>query len=87
MVKRRKTVKGSFVKDHFLVSKHQKLSEKEKKILLDQYSITDQDLPKIFANDPAIQDIDVKPGDIIKIFRKSPTAKETIFYRIVIQGP
>lgn len=86
MVKRRKTIKGSFVKDHFLVSKHSKVSEKEKKTLLELYNITEQDLPKIFSNDPAIQDIEVKPGDIIKISRKSPTAKETTFYRTVIQG-
>jgi DNA-directed RNA polymerase subunit H len=85
MVKRRKTVSGSFVKDHFLVSKHVKMSDKDKKHLLETYHITEHDLPKIFSNDPAIQDMEVKAGDVIRILRKSPTADEVFFYRTVIQ--
>jgi DNA-directed RNA polymerase subunit H len=46
-----------------------------------------KDLPKITNKDPAILEIaEVKSGDIIKITRKSSTAKETVFYRGVIDA-
>ncbi|RJQ17376.1 DNA-directed RNA polymerase subunit H [Candidatus Woesearchaeota archaeon] len=76
----------SYVKNHNLVPKHAKLSEKDKKQLLEQYHITIADLPKIFTDDPAIQELDVKPGDVIKISRNSTTAGEVFFYRAVIEG-
>ena len=73
-------------KDHELVPKHIKLSEKEKKELLENYKITIAELPKILITDPAIAKLHVKPGDVIKIIRKSPTSKESVFYRGVISA-
>ena len=72
------------IKKHVLVPKHTKVSEKEKKELLQKYQISVFDLPLIKKNDPAIKDIEVKAGDIVKIIRNSPTAGESIFYRAVI---
>ncbi|OYT32823.1 DNA-directed RNA polymerase subunit H [Candidatus Woesearchaeota archaeon] len=72
------------VSKHHLVPKHTKVSEKEKKELFENFNIEIQNLPIIFKTDPAIQHLDVKEGDIIKIHRKSPTAGETNFYRRVI---
>jgi len=72
------------VTKHELVPKHSKLSEKEGKELFEKYSIELPNLPRIFKGDPAIQSLDVKDGDIIKISRKSPTAGETTFYRRVV---
>ena len=40
----------------------------------------------ILLNDPAIEQLDVKIGDIIKIKRNSPTNVESIFYRVVVYG-
>lgn len=74
------------VSKHVLVPKHTKISEKEKKELLERYSTTLKDIPRILKTDPAIQELDVKEGDIIKIVRKSPTAGETIFYRRVVNA-
>ncbi len=71
------------VAKHELVPKHSKLSEKETKELFEKYSIELLNLPRIFKNDPAIQELDIKEGDIVKISRKSPTAGETVFYRRV----
>jgi DNA-directed RNA polymerase subunit H len=39
----------------------------------------------IFVNDPAIIGLGVKPGDMIKITRKSATAGESIYYRYVVE--
>jgi DNA-directed RNA polymerase subunit H (RpoH/RPB5) len=68
---------------HELVPKHVKLSEKEKKELFETYAIDIFKLPRIFKIDPAIEHLDVKEDDVVKIFRKSPTAGETLFYRRV----
>ncbi len=72
------------IKKHILVPKHLKLSEKEKTNLLEKYDISIKQLPKILKQDPAIQGLNAKLGDIIKVIRQSPTAKEAIFYREVI---
>jgi DNA-directed RNA polymerase subunit H len=36
------------------------------------------------VNDPAAKEIGAKVGDIIRIVRRSPTARQSIFYRLVI---
>lgn len=64
-----------------LVPKHSKLSEAEKKEMLERYSISANDLPKILAKDAAIAHLDVKEGDIIKIERNSQTAGTYFFFR------
>jgi DNA-directed RNA polymerase subunit H len=82
MAKRKKT---SFdVKTHNLVPKHTKLSQKEKKDLFTKLNITLRELPKISKNDPAIQDLDVQIGDVIRITRPSATAGHAVFYRGVV---
>ncbi len=74
------------VQEHVLVPKHTKLNEAEVQKVLEKYNITLKQLPKIQRNDPSIQEIDVKPGDIIKIIRNSPTVGEVEFYRMVSNG-
>ena len=66
---------------HVLIPKHKKLSEKEKKELLERYDVTLNELPSIMKSDPALIDMDVEVGDIIMIERDSPTAGRTVFYR------
>jgi len=74
------------VSKHVLVPKHVKISEKEKKELLEKYNITLRELPKILKKDPAIKHINLKQGDIVKIIRKSQTAGESVFYRGVVDA-
>lgn len=69
---------------HVLVPKHEKISDDEKKQLLERYNIRIQDLPKILITDPAIKDLHVKSGDIIKVTRQSMTAGHSIYYRGVV---
>ncbi|MFH1849225.1 MAG: DNA-directed RNA polymerase subunit H [archaeon] len=66
---------------HILVPKHVKLNEKEKEKILQQYGITIKELPTISKNDAMVKKLDAKPGDVIKILRKSSTAGDTAFYR------
>jgi len=78
---------GEFdIKKHVLVPEHVKVTEEEKLEILKQLEAKIKQMPKILSTDPAIQNLDVKVGDLVKIIRKSPTAKETIYYRLVING-
>lgn len=61
------------------------LNEKEKDGLLNRYKITLRQLPRILDTDPQIKLLNGKPGDVVKIIRKSPTAGETVYYRVVIK--
>ncbi|HDP74063.1 MAG TPA: DNA-directed RNA polymerase subunit H [Candidatus Woesearchaeota archaeon] len=70
---------------HILYFKHEKLTEKEKKDLLSRYDITGKELPKILEKDPALRHLKVKPGDVIRIHRKSPTAGSSDYYRVVVR--
>ncbi len=78
--------KGVNISKHLLVPKHIKLSEKDKDKLLEKYNISVTQLPKILQKDPAIKDLKLKQGDVVKIIRKSSTAGETEFYRGVSNG-
>ena len=71
--------------DHIYVPKHQIITKKEAEEVLEKYHSKPTDLPLIFANDPAIVELGVKPGDMIKITRKSATAGESFYYRYVIE--
>lgn len=71
---------------HKLVPEHIILSEKEKKELLKEYDIKPDQLPRILENDPAAVSIRAKPGQIVKIIRKSPTAKYATAYRLVVKS-
>ncbi len=70
--------------DHELVPKHILLTKEEKRQLLEQLKIRPEQLPWIRASDPVAKLIGAKPGDIVKIIRKSPTAGETVAYRFVV---
>jgi DNA-directed RNA polymerase subunit H len=71
--------------DHELVPKHEILSPEDKEALLKHYGIKPSQLPKILANDPAVIEINAKPGDVIKITRRSPIAGEVVSYRFVVE--
>ncbi len=87
MVKKRKSkpTEKLDVSNHKLVPSHEKCSETEKKAVLKMYNIEIKDLPKISINDAAIVDMNLQPGDLVKITRDSPTAGNSIFYRVVIE--
>ena len=71
--------------NHELVPKHEILSAVEKKELLERVNAGERQLPKMLDTDPVIKKIDAKPGDVIRITRKSLTAGETVYYRLVAE--
>jgi len=73
------------LQDHILVPKHEILKEEEVEELLNLLGVKKEQLPKIKASDPIVKEIGAKPGDVIKITRKSLTAGVSIFYRLVVE--
>ena len=63
------------------------LTEVEKKKVMKMYGIKKlNQFPKILKSDPAIMLLKVKPGNLVKITRKSDINEESVYYRIVIEG-
>ncbi|MEM3717932.1 DNA-directed RNA polymerase subunit H [Thermofilum sp.] len=44
------------------------------------------DLPWIYSTDPVARALKAKPGDVVMIIRKSPTAGESVAFRLVMKG-
>lgn len=74
------------VTNHIFQPKHEILSKDEAEKVLKKFNVKTNQLPYIMSNDKGLEDLDVRPGDIIKITRKSPTAGESVYYRYVVQG-
>jgi DNA-directed RNA polymerase subunit H len=71
--------------EHKLVPKHEILTQKEREQLLSEYRVQPYQLPQIKSSDPAVKVIDAKPGDALRVIRKSPTAGIHIAYRYVVE--
>jgi DNA-directed RNA polymerase subunit H len=74
------------VQDHELVPKHEVLTQQERKEVLETLGVDKDQLPQIKETDPMSKVIGAKPGDVVRIVRKSPTAGQTVYYRTVIKG-
>jgi DNA-directed RNA polymerase subunit H len=70
--------------EHELVPRHEVVPPQEALELLRKLGIEPWQLPWISADDRVVKAIGAKPGDIIRIIRKSPTAGEFIAYRYVV---
>ncbi|MCW4017343.1 MAG: DNA-directed RNA polymerase subunit H [Candidatus Bathyarchaeota archaeon] len=71
--------------EHVLVPKHEILPVKERERLLAHFKVKPYQMPQITSTDPAVKAIGAKPGDVLKIIRKSSTAGEHIAYRYVVE--
>lgn len=71
---------------HELVPKHILLTERDREELLKKFGIGLRQLPRISILDPMIKLLNGKPGDVVKIIRKSSVAGESVYYRVVVKG-
>lgn len=74
------------VMKHELVPRHEVLPEPEARRVLERYHIFPEQLPKIMQSDPVCKAIGAKPGQVVKVRRKSPTAGEATAFRLVVEG-
>jgi len=70
---------------HVLVPKHIKLNQEEINELLQKYNVSLRQLPRISVKDPMSKLLEAKIGDVIKIIRKSQTASQSEFFRVVVE--
>jgi len=80
------TASKFMVSTHHLVPKHEVLTQEEKKEVLEMFGVEKEQLPKILDSDPACKEIGAKKGDVLRILRKSETAGESVYYRVVVAG-
>ncbi len=85
-LKKRDSSIDAKILEHELVPKHVIVDIDEGIKILKQYGIKPEQLPWLRASDPVARAIGAKPGDIVKIIRKSPTGGEVIVYRYVVPG-
>jgi DNA-directed RNA polymerase subunit H len=76
--------KKVIIKNHILIPNHTKLTNKEVDDVVKKYNVSTRQFPNISKKDPAVDSLDVEPGDVIKIKRKSFTDNDTVFYRVVV---
>jgi DNA-directed RNA polymerase subunit H len=74
-----------YILKHELVPKHILLTREEAEEVCRKYKAHPYQLPHIKASDPIVIAIGARPGDVIKIIRKSPTAGIEIAYRYVVE--
>lgn len=58
----------------------------EAKKAMSDYSASPGQFPYILATDPLAKEIGAKPGDFVRITRKSETAGTSVYYRYVVEG-
>ena len=75
---RRKTVEDEVppfkVSTHFLIPKHELLTKEESAQVLARFNSSPAQFPYILSTDPIAKEIGAKPGDFVRITRKSETA-------------
>lgn len=86
MVKKKEKKDELIILEHDLVPKHILLTKEEANQLTGKYRIKPFQLPKVKESDPAVKSINGKPGDIVKIMRKSSTAGVAEYFRYIIKG-
>lgn len=73
------------VLNHELVPIHEVMEDKDAKKLLDDLGLVPEQLPKILASDPAALAVQARPGQVLRIRRKSRTAGQAEAFRLVIE--
>lgn len=74
------------VSDHHIVPKHELVPGDAASDILKRYNATPGQFPFILATDPAAKEIGAKPGDFVKIVRRSETAGDGIYFRYVVDA-
>jgi DNA-directed RNA polymerase subunit H len=74
------------ITNHVYQPRHEILPREEAQLILKKYNAKPGQLPYIMISDKGLQDLDVRPGDVIMITRRSPTAGESVYYRYVVEG-
>lgn len=78
--------KEMVITNHIYQPRHEIIGRKEAEDVLRKYNAKPSQLPYILIEDKGLEGLEVRPGDIIKITRKSPTAGQSVYYRYVVES-
>ena len=74
------------VSTHFLIPKHELLTKEEADQAKARFNASPSQFPYILSTDSIAKEIGAKPGDFVRITRRSETAGTSIYYRYVVEG-
>ena len=74
------------VSTHFLIPKHELLTKEEASQFLGRFNSSPSQFPYIQSTDSIAKEIGAKPGDFVRITRRSETAGTSTYYRYVVEG-
>lgn len=74
------------VSTHFLIPKHELLTKEEAGQVLAANNASPSQFPYILASDPVVKEVGARPGDFVKVTRRSETAGSSIYYRYVVEA-
>jgi len=74
------------VSTHFLIPKHELLTREEADQVRARFNSSPSQFPYILSTDAITKEIGAKPGDFVRITRRSETAGTSVYYRYVVEG-
>lgn len=69
-----------------MIPKHELLSHEEASQVLARFNGSPSQFPYILSTDAITKEVGAKPGDMIRITRRSETAGSSMYYRYVVEG-
>lgn len=69
-----------------MIPKHELLTKEEAEQVRARYNSSPSQFPYILSNDAIAKEIGAKPGDFVRITRRSETAGTSTYYRYVVEG-
>ena len=51
-----------------------------------RFNATPAQFPYILSTDPVVKEIGARPGNFVRVTRKSETAGTAVYYRYVVEG-
>lgn len=72
--------------EHAFMPKFIKMTEEQKKDMLDYYDCQETDFPHILETDPIVKYYNFSVGDLLKIERYNGTPYPNIYYRVVVKN-
>ncbi|KAL7667384.1 hypothetical protein ACOME3_010799 [Neoechinorhynchus agilis] len=72
------------ITQHELVPPHIRMSEDEKKVILEKYGLSENQLPVLLRTDPVAKYYGFEKGTLVRIVRSSEASGKYIYYRLVL---
>ncbi len=69
-----------------MIPKHELLTKEESSQVIARFNGSTSQFPYIQATDAIAKEVGAKPGDMVRITRRSETAGTSTYYRYVVEG-